>query len=165
MAIGGLPPLPVRASWVILKFGGTSVSTPERWATIAGLVRQRTAEGLRPLVVCSALSGISNQLEALLAAAVEGRQEEPLAGIERRHLELGKGLGLDAAPLLKADLDELSRLALAASLLREAGPTLKARVVTRTRAKLVGDTLVGSYQAKASGGKVLNGTFKATRGS
>lgn len=44
-------------------------------------------------------------------------------------------------------------------------PTLKARVVTRTQAKLVGDTLIGSYQAKASGGKVLNGTFKATRGS
>jgi len=44
-------------------------------------------------------------------------------------------------------------------------PTLKARVVTRTQAKLVGDTLVGSYQAKASGGKVLKGTFKATRGS
>ncbi|MFL6236448.1 MAG: bifunctional aspartate kinase/diaminopimelate decarboxylase [Thermoanaerobaculia bacterium] len=130
MAIGGLPPLPVRASWVVLKLGGTSVSTPERWSTIAGLVRARIdKDGLRPLVVCSALSGISNQLEALLAAAVEGGHEEPLASIERRHLELGRGLGLAAAPLLKADLDELSRLALAASLLREAGPALKARVM------------------------------------
>ena len=44
-------------------------------------------------------------------------------------------------------------------------PTLKAQVVTRTQAKLVGDTLIGSYQAKARGGKVLKGTFKATRGS
>ena len=44
-------------------------------------------------------------------------------------------------------------------------PTLKARVVTRTLAKLVGDTLVGSYQAKAKSGKVLKGSFKATRGS
>ena len=44
-------------------------------------------------------------------------------------------------------------------------PTLKAQVVTRTQAKLVGDTLIGSYQAKAKGGKVLKGTFKATRGS
>jgi diaminopimelate decarboxylase/aspartate kinase len=86
-------------------------------------------EGLRPLVVCSALSGVSNQLEALLAAAVEGRHEEPLAAIERKHLELGSGLGLDAAALLRADFEELSRLALAASLLREAGPALKARVM------------------------------------
>jgi len=86
-------------------------------------------EGLRPLIVCSALSGISNQLEALLAAAVEGHYEEPLAAVERRHLELGSGLGLDAAALLRADFEELSRLALAASLLREAGPALKARVM------------------------------------
>jgi diaminopimelate decarboxylase/aspartate kinase len=117
------------ASWVVLKFGGTSVSTPARWATIAGLVRRRLDEGLRPLVVCSALSGVSNQLEALLAAAVAGRYEEPLAALETRHLELGTELGLAAPSLLRADFDELSRLALAASLLREAGPTLKARVM------------------------------------
>jgi bifunctional diaminopimelate decarboxylase / aspartate kinase len=115
--------------WVVLKFGGTSVSTPERWATIAGLARQRIDEGLRPLVVCSAVSGISNQLEALLALAVEDRHEEALAAIRERHLELGAGLGVDAASLLRADFEELSRLALAASLLREAGPALKARVM------------------------------------
>jgi hypothetical protein len=44
-------------------------------------------------------------------------------------------------------------------------PTLKAQVTTRTEARLVGDTLVGSYQARAKTGKVLKGTFKATRGS
>jgi hypothetical protein len=43
-------------------------------------------------------------------------------------------------------------------------PTLKAQVVTRTQARLVGDTLVGTYEAKAKTGKVLKGTFKATRG-
>ena len=117
------------APWVVLKFGGTSVSTPERWATIAGLVRRRIGEGLRPLVVCSALSGISNRLEELLGAAVSGRHEELLAAIEERHLELGEGLGLAAAELLRSDFEELSRLALAASLLREAGPALKARVM------------------------------------
>ena len=42
-------------------------------------------------------------------------------------------------------------------------PTLKADVVTRTEARLVGDTLVGSYTAKAQTGKSLKGTFKATR--
>jgi hypothetical protein len=44
-------------------------------------------------------------------------------------------------------------------------PTLKAQVVTRTQARMVGDTLVGSYTARAGkGGKVLRGTFRATRG-
>jgi bifunctional diaminopimelate decarboxylase / aspartate kinase len=72
---------------------------------------------------------VSNQLEALLAAAVKGRHEEPLAAVEASHLKLGKGLGVDAATLLQGDFDELSRLALAASLMREAGPALKARVM------------------------------------
>ena len=44
-------------------------------------------------------------------------------------------------------------------------PTLKAHVVTRTQARLVGDTLTGTYEAKAKGGKVLKGRFTATRGS
>ena len=43
-------------------------------------------------------------------------------------------------------------------------PTLKAQVVTRTEARLVGDTLIGSYEAKPRTGKSLKGTFKATRG-
>ncbi len=118
--------------WVVLKFGGTSVSTPERWGTIAELVRRRSAEGLRLLVVCSALSGISNGLESLLAAAVAGADEEGLAALaamKARHLELAAGLGLDGRALLAADFEELSRLTLAASLLREAGPALKARVM------------------------------------
>jgi diaminopimelate decarboxylase/aspartate kinase len=119
----------VTPPWVVLKFGGTSVSTPERWATIAGLVERRIEEGLRPLVVCSALAGISNRLEALLGLAVQERHEEALAAIRERHLELGTGLGLDAGELLEADFEELSRLALAASLLREAPPSLKARVM------------------------------------
>ncbi len=44
-------------------------------------------------------------------------------------------------------------------------PTLKAQVVTRTQARMIGDTLVGSYTARAGkGGKTLRGTFRATRG-
>ncbi|HEY4647845.1 MAG TPA: hypothetical protein VIG95_02015 [Gemmatimonadales bacterium] len=43
-------------------------------------------------------------------------------------------------------------------------PTLKAQVVTRTRAQFVGDTLKGTYEAKAKSGKVLRGRFVATRG-
>jgi diaminopimelate decarboxylase/aspartate kinase len=125
----------VRSPWVVLKFGGTSVSTAERWQTIASLAEARLAEGLRPLIVCSALSGISDRLEQMLALAVQANpqnnHEAALSAIEARHRELGAALGLpdDGGPLLRADFEELSRLALAASLLREAGPKLKARVM------------------------------------
>jgi hypothetical protein len=43
-------------------------------------------------------------------------------------------------------------------------PTLKAQVVTRTTAKMVGDSLTGTYAARATkGGKVLKGRFTAVR--
>jgi hypothetical protein len=45
-------------------------------------------------------------------------------------------------------------------------PTLKGEVVTRTTARIVGDSLVGTYEAKATkGGKVLRGRFTANRGT
>ncbi|HET9226248.1 MAG TPA: bifunctional aspartate kinase/diaminopimelate decarboxylase, partial [Thermoanaerobaculia bacterium] len=119
----------MKTSWVILKFGGTSVSSPERWRTIASLTEQRLAEGLRPLVVCSALSRITSQLEDMLGLAVRGEHEPALQAIRDGHLELGARLGVDAQTLLRDDFDELTRLALAASLLGEAGPRLKARVM------------------------------------
>jgi hypothetical protein len=43
-------------------------------------------------------------------------------------------------------------------------PTLKGQVVTRTQARFVGDSLVGTYAARATqGGKVLRGRFTATQ--
>ncbi|HVG09090.1 MAG TPA: bifunctional aspartate kinase/diaminopimelate decarboxylase [Thermoanaerobaculia bacterium] len=119
----------MNAPWVVLKFGGTSVSSPERWTTIASLAEQRIAEGLRPLVVCSALSRVTSELERMLGLAVRGEHEEALQAITARHLELGAALGVDAEALLRDDIDELTRLALAASLLGEAGPRLKARIM------------------------------------
>lgn len=45
-------------------------------------------------------------------------------------------------------------------------PTLKGQVVTRTRARFVGDSLLGTYLARSTqGGRVLRGRFTATRGS
>ena len=43
-------------------------------------------------------------------------------------------------------------------------PTLKADVVTRTQARLVGDSLLGTYEARAAAGEdALRGRFTATR--
>lgn len=40
---------PDRAA-VVLKFGGTSVSSLARWRTIAAAIRERLDEGLRPQI-------------------------------------------------------------------------------------------------------------------
>ena len=81
-------------TWVVVKFGGTSVSSEPNWRSIASTVRARLADGHRVLVVHSALSGVTDRLEKLLAAALSGRHEAPLAELEQRHYELGVALGL-----------------------------------------------------------------------
>ena len=40
-----------RSQWIVMKFGGTSVSTADNWQTIAGLVRARLDAGMKPVVV------------------------------------------------------------------------------------------------------------------
>jgi len=53
--------------WIVLKFGGTSVSRRHRWDIIGTLMRERVRdEQCRVLVVVSALSGITNELQAIL---------------------------------------------------------------------------------------------------
>ena len=48
-------------AFVVLKFGGSSVSSKETWDSIFDVLTQRSKE-FRPFVVCSALSGISDTL-------------------------------------------------------------------------------------------------------
>ena len=50
------------APWLVLKFGGTSVSTAKNWGVIHDLLIERVQAGYRPLVVHSALAGVSNRI-------------------------------------------------------------------------------------------------------
>ncbi|MFU8803221.1 MAG: bifunctional aspartate kinase/diaminopimelate decarboxylase [Bradymonadaceae bacterium] len=118
-----------QASWIILKFGGTSVSTKERWDSIASIAADSLDEGLRPLVVCSALSGVSNLLEGLIKATRNGGHEEILGQIVARHRELATRMKLDADVLLVEEFDELRRLSLGASLVGEVSPRVHARIM------------------------------------
>ncbi len=107
--------LPATAPWIVLKFGGTSVSTPERWATIRTLAAARRAEGARVLLVVSALSGVTDALKALCSLADAGARAAAAADIAVRHRELQQALGLDHLPALDARLAELAALATAAA--------------------------------------------------
>lgn len=120
----------VLAPWVVLKFGGTSVASRERWDTIADLVRSRRGEGLRPLVVCSAVAGVTNALEQLLHDAAAGRPGRALDEVRDRHLALGAELGVPSAQaLIGPELDRVGRLAAGVALLGEASPRVQAQVL------------------------------------
>src|SRR5690606_33426876 len=114
---------------IVMKFGGTSVSTAESWATIDSVVRARQAEGLRPVLVCSAMAGISNRLETLVDSARDGSHEPFLASILEEHRRLGQALGVDADAILAGEFETLERIALGIHLIGDASPRVRAQVM------------------------------------
>lgn len=71
---------------IVMKFGGSSVADADRIRAVADIVRDRMDR--RPVVVVSALAGVTDLLERAFAAARKDELEalEPLlAEIERRH--------------------------------------------------------------------------------
>jgi bifunctional diaminopimelate decarboxylase / aspartate kinase len=79
-------------AWLVLKFGGTSVSSASNWHNIAQVLKARIAEGFRPLVVHSALSGITDRLESLLTAAMTTTHAPVLEQIDAAHRRLAAQL-------------------------------------------------------------------------
>ena len=96
--------------WIVIKFGGTSVSTCVRWETIHSIARAHIAKGRRPLIVCSALSGVSNALEQVLDDAGNGPAQGTLQILREQHDSLAADLGLDGAALLGELFEELQAL-------------------------------------------------------
>jgi len=131
--------------WVVLKFGGTSVSSAANWRNIAGVLRDRIAARLRPVVVHSALSGVTDKLEALLTAALIGSHAGILEQIERRHRELAQQLSIVPDARFDAFITELRRMADAIAETRELSDRVRARVMA-----------MGELLATALGSTFLN---------
>ena len=116
-------------AWVVLKFGGTSVSSAANWHNIAAVVRARSAAFLRPVIIHSALSGITDCLESLLAAAITGTHGPILAQIEAKHRDLAQTLGIVPSPQFERFMEELRRMADGLAQSRELTDDLRARIM------------------------------------
>ena len=91
------------ANWVVLKFGGTSVSTRPRWDKIAAIAKGKRTQGKHVLIVVSALSGTTDKLKAICDGHADAGKCRAVADeIIARHramfaeLELKDAGGLDA---------------------------------------------------------------------
>jgi diaminopimelate decarboxylase/aspartate kinase len=133
--------------WVVLKFGGTSVSSVSNWKSVAAVVRARLDEGLRPLVVHSALSGITDRLEQLLAKALGGDWEPVMEQIERRHCDLSRDLGIPISADLEHHFVELRKMASGIHLIGEVSDRLRARVMAT--GELMATRIGAAYLASA----------------
>ena len=120
----------------VLKFGGSSLGDAQRIRRVAGLVRKAQAEAV-PVVVVSAVGGITNEL--VHAADLAERGEEEYSGalerVEQKHRALLEEISpRDELPELRARLDDalgkLRRLARGAQLLGECTLRTRDRVLS-----------------------------------
>jgi len=77
----------------VLKFGGTSVGSVQSIQTLLNILKDEATADDKPVVVLSAMSGVTNLLAAMAEGAAEGRDfTEGLAELERRHFDVVKSL-------------------------------------------------------------------------
>jgi diaminopimelate decarboxylase/aspartate kinase len=88
------------SAWIVLKFGGTSVSSLARWQKIAAIAQQWRERGKHVVIVVSALSGITDKLKAIAEAQDTVTREGVRDEIHARHQQMFEELGLsDHAPM------------------------------------------------------------------
>jgi diaminopimelate decarboxylase/aspartate kinase len=153
--------------WVVLKFGGTSVSTAPNWRNIAAVVRERLAGGVRVLVVHSAVSGVTDRLEKLLATALAGAHEPVLQAIEERHRQLADELGVGVSPELTRYFTELRQISAGIALMHEISDRTRARVMAtgELMATELGARFLKTQQLPASWWDARDGLKAAQRDS
>jgi aspartate kinase len=110
-----------------MKFGGTSVADPDAINRLIGIVRQQQAKtGSAPVVVVSALAGVTDKLVALAQLAEDGASDtaaEHVRALLERHLAVAAAVTSTGRASVLADVrrefDELNGLVHALSVLRE----------------------------------------------
>jgi len=119
------------SNWIVAKFGGTSVSTLQNWKNISSVIKERMNEGFSVCIVHSALSGISDKLEAIIEQAPSGNAAHLVEEVKKQHQELGiaLGLGLAVEELLAEDFHELEHIVKGIQLVGEASYRVQARLL------------------------------------
>src|SRR5258706_154083 len=113
-----------------MKFGGTSVADPDAINRLIGIVRQQQAKtNSAPVVVVSALSGVTDRLVAIARLAEDGASDKAAAEVQallERHLSVAAAVTSASRATALADvrreIEELNGLVHALSVLREVSP-------------------------------------------
>lgn len=113
---------------IVMKFGGTSVESAEAIERIAGIVASR--ERQTPVVIVSAMAGVTDQLVSVGHTAASGDCESALtvvSALRERHSRtakelLGKKRAATLSPKLKAHFAELQNFLRGLAAVRELTP-------------------------------------------
>ena len=115
--------------WIVMKFGGTSVASVNRWQSIVKIIAACTAEGNQALIVHSALSGVSNLLETAIKETAFGEHQKTFEQICKTHVELCTAMNIDHQQLLDSDFHKLQKLLSGMELTGEASPMVQAKTM------------------------------------
>lgn len=116
------------SSWVVMKFGGTSVATVSRWKTIAEEAHRLVGANQRPVIVCSAVSGVSDRIETIIALVGDPKVQDAVEALEQQHLRLAEEMGIKNP--IESELTELKNQVQGASLIGEVSPRIHARLMS-----------------------------------
>ncbi|MDB5010528.1 MAG: aspartate kinase, partial [Mucilaginibacter sp.] len=120
----------------ILKFGGTSVGSVESIRTLLHILKDEANVPQKPVVVLSAMSGVTNLLIAMAEEAAKGNEfTAQLAELERRHFDVVKSLlsvqhQNPAFTRLKIHFNQLEELLQGVLTLRELTPKTRDLVLS-----------------------------------
>lgn len=115
----------------VVKFGGSSLATPQRMNEVASIIRGLVIEGKPPTIVCSAMGKTTNNLlEAGDEAMSRGTFD--IEVIETLHLKACRdlGLGLETACDIQNILLDLGKMLTGLSMLGELTPRSKDKLVS-----------------------------------
>src|SRR6185503_12233350 len=77
----------------VLKFGGTSVGSVQSIQTLLDILKEEVKAAEKPVLILSAMSGVTNLLASMAEGAAEGVDfTAGLAELERRHFDVVKSL-------------------------------------------------------------------------
>jgi aspartate kinase len=109
-----------------MKFGGTSVADASALGRLINHVRTVRLSGARPIVVVSALGGVTNDLLRVAADAAAGNNVDGvLSALHVRHLDLASLVSPDdmaLAAAIDAQFDDLQTVVRAVLTLKDASP-------------------------------------------
>jgi hypothetical protein len=129
---------------IVMKFGGSSLATPERVTYVARLIKKHVEQGYKPMIVCSAMGKTTNSLISAGDFALSGQVY--VEALRTMHINTINTLELSPVTVVQIDelLEELSKLLEGIKYIGELTPRTKDALVSfgeRMSVRIVAATL------------------------
>ena len=115
---------------IISKFGGTSVSTRENWENILYIAKRHISENVKPIIVCSAITQASNNLEQMIKEALYDKHHDLFKKLIANYERLANELEVDVS-LIANEESMLDKWLTGVALLKQAPPQTKAQILSQ----------------------------------